>query len=96
MRKPRTRRTNTKANWRAELQAMNERLPKQLALRDQTEAFLARKCELEALAFEQICLSEKLTPFELEALLRARHAEPSEPTEEVSIDDDDHNESETA
>ena len=98
MRKPRTRRTNTKTNWRAELQAMNERLPKQLALRDkilaQTEA--ARKRELEALAFEQICLSEKLTPFELEALLRARHAEPSEPTEEVSIDDDDHNESETA
>lgn len=44
MRKPRTKRTNTKANWRAELQAMNERLPKQLALRDkilaQTEAFL--------------------------------------------------------
>ena len=79
---------------------MNERLPKQLALRDkilaQTEAFLARKRELEALAFEQICLSEKLTPFELEALLRARHAEPSEPTEEVSIDDDDHDESETA
>ena len=76
MRKPRTRRTNTKTNWRAELQAMNERLPKQLALRDkilaQTEAFLARKRELEALAFEQICLSEKLTPFELEALLRAR------------------------
>ena len=33
---------------------------------------------------------------ELEALLHARHAEPSEPTEEVSIDDDDHNESETA
>ena len=100
MRKPRTRRTNTKTNWRAELQAMNERLPKQLALRDkilaQTEAFLARKRELEALAFEQICLSEKLTPFELEALLRARHAELSEPTEEVSIDDDDHNESETA
>ena len=100
MRKPRTRRTNTKANWRAELQAMNERLPKQLALRDkilaQTEAFLARKRELEALAFEQICLSEKLSPFELEALLRARHADPSEPTEEVSIDDDDHNESETA
>ncbi len=100
MRKPRTRRTNTKTNWRAELQAMNERLPKQLALRDkilaQTEAFLARKRELEALAFEQICLSEKLTPFELEALLRARHAEPSEPTEEVSIEDDDHNESETA
>ena len=81
MRKPRTRRTNTKTNWRAELQAMNERLPKQLALRDkilaQTEAFLARKRELEA-------------------LLRARHAEPSESTEEVSIDDDDHNESETA
>ena len=67
MRKPRTKRTNTKANWRAELQAMNERLPKQLALRDkilaQTEAFLARKRELEALAFEQICLSERLSPF---------------------------------
>ena len=93
MRKPRTKRTNTKANWRAELQAMNERLPKQLALRDK---ILARKRELEALAFEQICLSERLSPFELEALLRARHAEPSEPTEEVSIEDDDHDESETA
>ena len=97
MRKPRTKRTNTKANWRAELQAMNERLPKQLALRDkilaQTEAFLARKRELEALAFEQICLSERLSPFDL---LRARHAEPREPTEEVSIEDDDHDESETA
>lgn len=73
-----------------------ERAPAQTTRLAQTEAFLARKRELEALAFEQICLSEKLTPFELEALLRARHAEPSEPTEEVSIDDDDHNESETA
>ncbi|MFQ9446930.1 MAG: hypothetical protein ACLR4A_05840 [Christensenellales bacterium] len=58
--------------------------------------FWQRKRELEALAFEQICLSERLSPFELEALLRARHAEPSEPTEEVSIEDDDHDESETA
>ena len=56
MRKPRTRRTNTKANWRAELQAMNERLPKQLALRDkilaQTDAFLPHKREPQVLAFE--------------------------------------------
>ena len=72
------------------------RYSRYLTSRKETEAFLARKRELEALAFEQICLSEKLTPFELEALLRTRHAEPSEPTEEVSIDDDDHNESETA
>ena len=37
-----------------------------------------------------------LDVYKRQALLRARHAEPSEPTEEVSIEDDDHNESETA